>query len=56
MSENRNYVKNVYRENRTSKKGNSYQVVVIEFDNGYKLEEFMTNEMMFILGHIPCIN
>lgn len=46
-------VREVYREEKTSKKGNVYQVLVMVFDNGYKLEQFLTNEQIFILGHIP---
>lgn len=46
-------VREVYRVEKTSKKGNLYQNLVIVFDNGYVLEQFLTNEQVFILGHIP---
>lgn len=49
----REQVKEVYREEKTSKKGNVYQVLVVVFANGYKLEQFLNNEQMFILGNIP---
>lgn len=46
-------IKEVYREEKTSKKGNVYQVLVVVFSNGYKLEQFLTNEQIFILGSVP---
>lgn len=46
-------VKNVYREERTSKKGNQYQVIVFEFENGYKMESFLNNEQQYILADVP---
>ena len=51
------FIVNCYRENRISAKtGNSYQVLVLEFDNGYKLEQFLSNEQQFILSNVPLIN
>lgn len=47
-------IKEVYRENRVSKKtGNAYQVIVIVFENGYHLETFLNNEQQYILANIP---
>lgn len=46
-------VKDVYREERTSKKGNAYQVIVFVFENGYKLESFLNNEQQYILADVP---
>jgi len=46
-------VKDVYRQERTSKAGNTYQVIVIVFDNGYKLETFLNNEQQYILSDVP---
>lgn len=46
-------VKDVYRQERTSKAGNSYQVIVIVFDNDYKLETFLNNEQQYILSDVP---
>lgn len=43
-----------YVEERLSKKtGNSYKVLVLEFENGYKHEVYgISNEFAFILGHM----
>lgn len=46
-------VAEMFRDVRTSKAGKSYCVLVIVFDNGYKLETFLTNEQQFILRDIP---
>lgn len=46
-------VKDVYRQERTSKAGNQYQVIVIVFDNDYKLETFLNNEQQYILSDVP---
>lgn len=47
-------IKECYREKRLSKKsGKEYVVLVIEFENGYKLETFLTNEQNFILADVP---
>ena len=46
-------VKNVYREERISKAQKSYQVIVFEFENGYKLETFLNNEQQYILADVP---
>ena len=47
------FLKDVYREERVSKKGNSYQVIVFVFENGYKLESFLNNEQQYILADVP---
>lgn len=47
-------VKEVYRENRVSKKtGNAYQVLVLVFENGYKMDTFLSNEQQYILNEVP---
>lgn len=46
-------VKDTYREERVSKAGKSYQVIVIVFENGYKLETFLNNEQQYILSDVP---
>lgn len=47
-------VKEVYREERVSKKsGNKYQMLVVVFANGYKLETFLNNEQQYILNEVP---
>lgn len=47
-------IKAVWREERFSKKSEStYQVLVIEFGNGYKLKTFLNNEQQYILKDIP---
>lgn len=47
-----------HRERRVSaKKGTTYEVLVLNFDNGYKLDTFLTNEQLFILKDVvPCSN
>ena len=46
-------VKEVYRQERTSKACNLYQVIVVVFDNDYKLETFLNNEQQYILSGVP---
>ena len=46
-------IKECYREKKVSKVGNEYQVLVLIFDNGYKLEQFLNNEQIYILSEIP---
>lgn len=46
-------VKDVYRQERISKAGNPYQVIVVVFDNDYKLESFLNNEQQYILAGVP---
>lgn len=46
-------VKDVYREVRISKAGNQYQVLCIVFENGYKYENFLSNEQQYILTDVP---
>lgn len=47
-------VKECYRQKRVSKKtGSEYEVLVIVFENDYKLEVFLNNEQQFILHSIP---
>lgn len=55
MSDTRQFIKSVHRESRKSKAGKDYQVLVVVFDNGYKLETFLSNEQQYILGHVPVI-
>ena len=46
-----------YRENRVSKQGNAYQVLVLQFQNGYKMDVFLNNEQQYILSNeAPCVN
>jgi hypothetical protein len=47
------FIQDVYRQKRVSKQGNSYEVMVIVFDNSYELEVFLTNEQRFILSKVP---
>lgn len=42
-----------YRDMRTSKSGKPYCVLVLVFDNGYRLETFLNNEQQFILKDVP---
>ena len=46
-------VREVYREERTSKAGNAYQVLCVVFENGYKYESFLSNEQQYILAEVP---
>lgn len=46
-------VKDMYRENRTSKAGKQYQMLVTVFENGYVLETFLSNEQQYILAAVP---
>lgn len=46
-------IKEVFREKKVSKNGNDYQVLVIVFENGYKLEHFLNNEQIYILNDVP---
>lgn len=46
-------VKDVYREERVSKAGKSYQVLCVVFENGYKYENFLSNEQVYILSDVP---
>lgn len=46
-------IKECFRENRVSKNGNAYQVLVIVFSSGYKFESFLSNEQQFILNSVP---
>lgn len=46
-------VKSVVVDTRISTKANKeYHVLVVEFKNGYKFENFVNNEQMFILGSL----
>lgn len=58
MSEKREGIVSCYRERRVSqKKGTEYQVLVLLFENGYKLDTFLSNEQLFIIKDIvPCVN
>lgn len=46
-------VKDVYREERVSKAGKEYQVLCVVFENGYKYENFLSNEQVYILNDVP---
>lgn len=48
-------VSNVWRAERVSKAGRTYQVLVIEFENGYKYETFLSNEQQYILADVKLI-
>lgn len=43
----------VWRIQRTSKNGNSYQVLCVLFENGYVLEKFLDNKEVYILKDVP---
>ena len=47
-----------YREKRHSeKKGRDYEVLVLIFENGYKMDVFLSNEQQFIIGSVvPRVN
>lgn len=48
-----NGVKDIYREERVSKKsGNKYQVIVVEMENGYKYANFLNNEQQYCLDEL----
>lgn len=49
-------VKEVYRTQKVSKAGNPYEQLVIEFENGYRIRLFMTDEQKYILSDIPVKN
>lgn len=38
-------------EQRTSKNGNLYHVIILEFANGYHCELFLNNEQYFCVVH-----
>lgn len=46
-------VREVYREERTSKAGKQYQVLCLVFENGYMYENFLSNEQQYILSDVP---
>lgn len=58
MPENKEGVVSCYRERRISqKKGTQYEVLVLCFENGYKMDVFLSNEQKFIIGNVvPCVN
>ena len=45
-------VKSVYRVERVSKAGKNYQVLCVEFENGYVYENFLSNEQVYILKDV----
>lgn len=45
-------VKSVSLLTRTSKAGNPYKVMVVEFANGYKVENFINQDQQFILQSV----
>lgn len=49
-------VKEVYRVQKTSKAGNPYEQLVIVFENGYAIRQFMTEEQKYILSDVPVKN
>ena len=50
MTESEKAVVQAYMEERISKKsGNKYVVLVLEFENGYQTDVFLSNEQKFIL-------
>lgn len=48
-------VSKVWRAERVSKAGRTYQVLVIVFENGYKMEQFLSNEQQYILDGVELI-
>lgn len=48
-------VSKVYRVEKVSKKGNTYQVLRVVFENGYVYENFLTNEQQYILQEVPVV-
>ncbi|MBQ3136099.1 MAG: hypothetical protein IJB74_01320 [Clostridia bacterium] len=58
MPENKEVLVSCYREKRHSeKKGTDYEVLVLIFENGYKMDVFLNNEQQFIIGSVvPLIN
>lgn len=53
MAEVKKAVVEAYMEERISKKsGSKYVVLVLEFENGYKTDTFLSNEQKFILQSI----
>ena len=53
MAEIKKAIVEAHMEQRISKKnGSTYIVVVLEFENGYKTDVFLTNEQKFILQPI----
>lgn len=53
MPEVKKAVAECFVERRLSKKsGSEYEVLVLEFENGFKMDVFMTNEQKFILSSV----
>lgn len=53
MTESEKAVVQAYMEERISKKsGNKYVVLVLEFENGYQTDVFLSNEQKFILQSV----
>lgn len=53
MAEVKKAVVEAYMEERISKKsGNKYVVLVLEFENGYSTDVFLSNEQKFILQSV----
>lgn len=47
-------IKSCYRLSKiSSKTGNTYQVLVVEFTSGYEIQIFLNKEQVFILNDIP---
>lgn len=58
MSVEKEVLVSCYREKRHSeRKGTDYEVLVLIFENGYKMDVFLNNEQQFIIGSVvPCVN
>lgn len=52
MPEVKKAVAECYVERGVSKKGNNYEVLIIEFENGYKMRVFLSDEQKYILSSI----
>lgn len=56
MPELKKAVVECYVQKGTSKKGNDYEVLVLEFENGYKMRVFLSDEQKYILsGLVPLV-
>ena len=49
-------VMDVYKVERTSKAGNPYTQLCVEFENGYVLKVFLSDEQKIILTDVPVLN
>lgn len=46
-------VMEVYKEQKTSKAGNPYEMLHVVFENGYDLKVFLNEEHKIILADVP---